>query len=303
MPRNVFRLGVVAILLASLATALCTIQMPLSVDVRGQLRPVDRQDVFAPRSGIVDALAAEHGDQVTTGQTLLVLRDPELSTEIERLRGEQAKVERQLDAVRATRSTANTSNSDPVEMYRLSGEEQQLKTELNNLARQLQLLNQQAESLVVASPLDGMVTTWQVAERLAPGRPVERGQVLVSVANTAGDWILELAVPDERVDMLRSAANQPLRVEYRLGSDSSRMHSATVTHIAQRVDLVTTPSGEQQRQLRIEATPDDAIPADLRAAALRPGGSVRARIVVGDKPLGYVLTNDLRRTIRDWWEF
>lgn len=302
MPRNLFRLGVVAVMLAAIAAALLTIQTPLRIDVRGELRPVNRQDVFAPRSAIVDSLATEHGDQVSSGQTLLVLRDPELAAEIERIRGEQSKVERQLDAARATRSTANASNSDPLDLYRLSGEEQQLKTELSNLAQQLQLLTQQAESLVVISPLDGMVTTWQVAERLAPGRPVERGQVLVSVANTRGDWILELSVPDERVDMLRQAS-QPLRVEYRLGSDSSRMHSATVTHIAHRVDVVATPSGEQQRQLRIEATPDDAIPDELRAAALRPGGSVRARIVVGDKPLAYVLTNDLWRTIRNWWEF
>ncbi|MCO6046163.1 efflux RND transporter periplasmic adaptor subunit [Aeoliella sp. ICT_H6.2] len=303
MPRTLFRLAAACLVMAAVVTALLAIPAPLTVDVRGHLVPSARQEVFAPRSAIVDEVLVAHSDSVDAGATLTRLRDPELGVEIERIRGEQIKVQRQLESVRATRTTADATTRDPLEIYKLSAEEEELKTQRDNLQAELALLETEAESLVVTSPLAGTVTTWQVDERLAEGRPVERGQVLLSVAQTDGDWILELEVPDERLDMLRSAESDQLQVEYRLGSDSSTMHTATVTRIADRVDLVNKPTGEQERTVLVEATPDAPLSAELRAAALRPGGSVRARIVVGEAPLGYVLTSDLWRSIRNWWEF
>ncbi len=221
MPRTMFRLALGAALLVGIATALLMIQRPLTIDVRGQLLPLERREVFAPRSGIVDSLAAEHGQRVAAGDTIVVLRDPELAAERERLRGEQTTTQRQLEAIRATRSVAGTPSRDPLELYRLSGEEAELSTQLTNLDRQSRLIEQQTAALTVVSPIAGAVTTWQVDERLAPGRPVERGQVLASVADTAGDWMLELMVPDERLDLLRQSTGEQLMVEYRLGSDAS----------------------------------------------------------------------------------
>ncbi|WP_442484118.1 efflux RND transporter periplasmic adaptor subunit [Aeoliella sp. SH292] len=303
MPRTMFRSAVASLVLAGVVAALLMIRTPLVVDVRGQLVPVVKQDVFAPRSAIVDQLLVAHADAVDAGAVLVDLRDPELAVEIERLRGEETKVRRQLESVRATRTTSGATTATPLERYKLSAEEEELKTQLDNLAAELALLETQAKSLTVTSPIAGTVTTWQTDERLAPGRPVERGQVLVSVADTAGDWKLELDLPDERLDQLREAGGEPLKVEYRMGSDASRMHMATVSRIADRVDVVTEPTGEEIRRVRVEATPDAALPDELREAALRPGGSVRARIVVGERPLGYVLFHDLGRAVRNWWEF
>lgn len=303
MPRTMFRLAVASLVLVGVLAALLMIRMPLVVDVRGQLVPIVKQDVFAPRSAIVDRLLVAHSDSVEAGEVLVDLRDPELSVEIERLRGEETKVRRQLEAVRATRTTSGATTATVLERYKLSAEEEELKTQLDNLAAELKLLDTQSKSLTVTSPIAGTVTTWQADERLAPGRPVERGQVLVSVADTAGDWKLELDLPDEQLDQLREADVDQLKVEFRLGSDASRMHMATVSRIADRVDLVTEPTGEEVRQVRVEATPDATLPAELRGAALRPGGSVRARIIVGERPLGYVLLHDLGRAVRNWWEF
>ncbi|WP_425396863.1 HlyD family efflux transporter periplasmic adaptor subunit [Aeoliella sp.] len=303
MPRTLFRMAAAALVLAAVATALLTIPAPLSVDVRGHLVPTTRQEVFAPRSAIVDQVLVAHSDAVDVGATLTKLRDPELAVEIERVRGEQLKVQRQLESVRATRTTADATTRDPLEIYKLSAEEEELKTQRDNLKAELELLETEAKSLVVESPIAGSVTTWKVDERLAEGRPVERGQVLLSVAETDGAWTLELELPDERLDLLRNAKTDKLTVEYRLGSDSSTMHTAIVTRIADRVDLVTKPTGEQERTVLVEATPDAPLSEELRAAALRPGGSVRARIIVGEASLGYVLTSDLWRAIRNWWEF
>ena len=234
---------------------------------------------------------------------LLTLRDPDLTIEIERVAGETKTAQRQLEAIRATRTTAGGAGVDPVERYRLSAQEEELKTRLVNLARQAELLDQQREALEVTSPLAGRVMTWQVDERLA-GRPVERGQVLLSVADTSGAWQLELQIPDDQMDAIRAAeAESPLVVEYRLGSDASMLHRAQLTNIAQRADIVQLPSGDETRTVVAHAQPQGELPQQLREAALRPGGSVRARIVCGHYPAGYVWFRDAWRAIRNWWEF
>jgi multidrug efflux pump subunit AcrA (membrane-fusion protein) len=280
------------------------IQVPLRIDVRGELLPVARQDVFAPRDAIVEELKVDHGTEVAAGETLLNLRDPDLALEIARVAGETSTAQRQLEAIRTTRTTAAGQGVDPVERYRLSAQEEELKTRLANLAREGELLQSQRESLAVLSPLAGRVITWEVDERLA-GRPVERGQVLVSVANTDGEWQLELQIPDDQMDAIRRAATngEPVEVEYRLGSDTSQLHRATITDIAQRADIVQLPTGEETRSVVAHARPSGEIPAELREAALRPGGSVRARIVCGEHPVGYVWLRDAWRALRNWWEF
>lgn len=302
-PRTLLRGAAALLAVAAVAAALVLIQAPLHVDVRGQLLPVVRQEVFAPRSGIVEEVAVSHSQQVTPGELLLTLRDPDLAIEIERIAGQTNTIERQLEAIRATRTTLAPQGRDAVEAYRLSAQEEELKTELASLARQRELLQSEQAKLAVTSPIAGKVITWQVEERLAT-RPVERGQVLLSVADTDSQWQLELEIPDDQIDYLRHhTPDQPLRVEYHLGSDSTHRHHATLTHLAERADLVALPTGEQVRQIIARAAPDAELSSEVRAAALRPGGSVRARIVCGNHSLGYVWLHKAWRALRNWWEF
>jgi hypothetical protein len=51
----------------------------------------------------------------------------------------------------------------------------------------------------VKSPLGGQVVTWDLKNRLPIGRPVNRGQVLLCVADPDGPWQLELHMPEHRV--------------------------------------------------------------------------------------------------------
>ncbi len=303
-PQALLRAAFAAAIVAAGVAALMLVQSPLRIDVRGELLPVVRQDIFAPREAIVESLAVAHGTEVESGETLMTLRDPDLALEIARVAGETTTAQRQLEAIRATRTTAGGQRVDPVERYRLSAQEEELKARLANLAREAELFTRQRESLTVVSPIAGQVITWEVDQRLA-GRPVERGQVLLSVANTAGEWQLELQIPDDQMDAIRHAAadGTPLEVEYRLGSDTSQLHRATITDIAQRADIVQLPSGEETRSVVAHARPVSEMTAELREAALRPGGSVRARIVCGDHPVGYVWLRDAWRALRNWWEF
>ena len=52
--------------------------------------------------------------------------------------------------------------------------------------------------LDVKSPINGLVVTWDLRNRLIH-RPVQRGQVLLRVADPDGPWQLELHMPENRV--------------------------------------------------------------------------------------------------------
>lgn len=52
-----------------------------------------------------------------------------------------------------------------------------------------------------------MIVTWQVRDRLLL-RPVEKGQVLLAVADKTGPWELEVHMPDDRLGHVNRAATQ-----------------------------------------------------------------------------------------------
>ncbi|MEI8017451.1 MAG: biotin/lipoyl-binding protein, partial [Schlesneria sp.] len=91
MRRPGFRL---ALLAASAAAGILTF-VPAEFTVSGpaELVPDHRREVFASSTGIVEELLVQHGDDVTEGQPLVVLHDPQLALELPRIVGE-------LDVVR-----------------------------------------------------------------------------------------------------------------------------------------------------------------------------------------------------------
>ena len=84
--------------------ALVLVPADFNIEAPGTLQPVVRRDVFAPRSGLVDEVLVAHGAEVDAGQPLVRLRDPALDLELKRVDGELETAQRQLDAVRATRT-------------------------------------------------------------------------------------------------------------------------------------------------------------------------------------------------------
>src|SRR5262249_25887922 len=72
------RVAVAAILVAAILGALVMIPADVRISARGELQPVVRHDVFAPRDGVVTAIHVDHGKTVAAGEALLEMRSPEL---------------------------------------------------------------------------------------------------------------------------------------------------------------------------------------------------------------------------------
>lgn len=276
---------VTAFLAAALAT-MCLVPSEFTVTARGELQPQLWQDVFAPEDGTVDELLVNENDAVVRGQPLVTLRNPGLELELKRVLGELQSSRERLAAIRTARIEGNSGDPMPTgSMSRLSGEEAEVTAQLASLERQLSLLNSQQADLIVRSPLTGRVLTWDV-EHLLRGRPVKRGQALLTVADVDGPWQVELRLPDKyagHVLAARQALGPELAVDYILATDPGHRHSSRIATMA-----LATESDEQNE------------PAVLVTAAVAPGGmlqprprsAVTARIHCGRRSLAYVWLHD-----------
>jgi len=259
----------------------------LTVTARGRLQPVERRAIFAPADGVVLEVLAEDAKPVAADQLLLRLDSPALDLEAARIAGELATAEEQLRSVKAERwSAANGPSRPEHDASELAAQEESLAALVASLGAQQQLVARQQDDLVVRSPIAGKVVTWRATDLLR-GRPVARGQELLTVANEAGPWRLELDIPDRefrQVLLAQQSNEQPLEVSFRLATEANSVFAGQLSKL----------SGATQ-------TRDDAqlvVPAEVtfdRAAApvLRTGAQATAKIHCGRRPIAYVWFHEI----------
>lgn len=296
---------IIAGTLAGLIAALVFLPADFTIEAHGTLQPAVRREVFAPRGGLVDEVLVKHGTDVNAGQPLVRLRDPSLELEIKRVRGELDTAQRQVDAVRATRTNRAVRDASPTDAYRLSAEERELDQRLSNLRRELELLDHERDELVVKSPIAGRVLTWDLSHRLV-ARPVERGEVLLTVADLAADWQLELDVPDDRIGHLMAAQQEiqtDLPVKFRLSSDDREQHSGHISEVCMTASVNQDQNKTAKPTVLVKVALDSLKPSDASEDDLRPRVSARAQIVCGRRPLGYVWLHDLWDAAIGWLRY
>jgi multidrug efflux pump subunit AcrA (membrane-fusion protein) len=301
LPRTLFAL---AAAIGAIA-ALVLVPADFNIEAPGTLQPIVRRDVFAPRTGLVDEVLAAHGAEVAAGQPLVRMRDSQLELELKRVDGELQTAQRQVDAVRATRTNRAIRDVNPTDAYRLSAEERELEQRLLNLRLELELLNMERERLVITSPIAGRVLTWDVDHRIG-ARPVERGEVLVSVANLSDEWQLELDVPDDLIGYVLAAQKelQPdLQVRFRLSSDDRELHTGHIAEICQTADVESTDGLAPSPTVLVKVALDKLELSEAGRRELRPGVSARAQIACGRRPVGYVWLHDIWDAAIEWLRF
>lgn len=258
--------------------ALCLVQMDFTITARGQLQPIERQEVFAPSDGVVHEILVRHGDEVPGGAVLARLRNTELDYETGRLSGDLATTRAKLQAVQAARLTAGR---DRRQMDEVNAEIERLKQILTGMQSQYEILQRQRQELDVRSPLAGQVLSWETDKTLAL-RPVRQGQRLMTIANVRGPWQLEVDVADKDIGHVLNARRHQegqLPVSYILLTDPAVAQRGEVTEVA----LATAVVGDREPAVRVTV----GIDAEALASP-RPGAGVVARIHCGRRAIGYV---------------
>ncbi|MGC3967797.1 MAG: biotin/lipoyl-binding protein [Pirellulales bacterium] len=154
------------------------------------------------------ALDATHGQQVQAGRQLLELKRSELDFELTRVEGELLTQERRLSSLQAARLRgAHNENADSPELLRLTADEEEARQQVAGLKSQQAELRRQRDALKVVAPIGGEILTWDV-RRTLEGRPVLKGQQLLTVGDVAGAWELDLKIVDEYAGYVRRAADR-----------------------------------------------------------------------------------------------
>lgn len=284
------------------------------VEARGELQPASKQNLFAPSDAVVKKVLVRHGDQVAAGTPMLELHSPELDLDMQKVNGQLAATERQLTAVQATRMSLSGRSGDDrrgnhmADSLKLVAEEQVLSHQLSSARAEKALLQAEIDQLVIRSPQAGTVLSWQVEESLL-GRPVQRGQELLTVADLTGNWEVELQVDDHRLGPILAAHSQQsdlpegLAVRFRPASSETEYFNGTVYRIADQVDTTEGANGQLEKTAELVVHPAVPLEEVMASAELRPGLSVRAKIACGRRSLAYVWFHDAWLTVRTWWEF
>lgn len=271
-------------LLVAFTAALKFVPADLALSARGTLQPVERRHCFAPLDGTVHTVHVRHGQRVVVGQLLLELRNTDLDVSLADTLGKRAGAADQLLSVERA-LFEDGSKLSAAERHRLAGQRSELKQELVSFDEQLRLLRRKRELLKITSPIAGEITTWNVDQLLA-NRPVRQGQSLLDVADTAGDWELELQVPeDEIAHLLRAQAAQGrnLAVSYRLAADPDVDRSASVEEVHYAAEV----RGDEGNTVLVRAS---LAVGDL--PPLRPGAEASTKVYCGKRALGYVWLHD-----------
>jgi len=254
----------------------------------GKLIPIKRSNVFAPMDGSVAELFVEHNQAVTKGQPLVRLRNTDLDVAMMDVMGRLETTTEQITATQRTLlDVSRGGRAEQIEMNRLQGELLQAQKRRDNLLEQIELYKRQKDELLVTSPITGRVTTWEVQQMLQ-NRPVQRGQVLVRVADPTRGWELEVEMPEKRIGHITKAQKQfgaDLPVEYILATEPDDRRSGTLQEVHYSAE-VKSDQGNTVRML--VAIDQDELPDHLR-----PGATVTASVYCGRRAVGYVLFHDL----------
>lgn len=277
-------LAAVAIILAFVF-----VEQDFEVAATGKLHPAMRRDVFAPVDGTVIEVPVRHAQQVQQGQLLTRMENSSLEYDITTLHGQLTTTREQISV--QSRAFAESYRATPSEQRRLGGVLQDLRQTEAGLVKQLDLLLKKRKLLEVKCEFAGQVVTWQVADNLLH-RPVQRGQVLMTVVDPNGPWELELLVPEKHMGHVNDAAlTQPdgLHVGWLMSSHPGETFTGRVVEIQRTAHA----HGEEGNTVLIRVAVDKHQLPDLRNET-----SVTAKIGCGQQPIGFVWFHDLIETFQ-----
>lgn len=296
----------ITVTLAIIAVLCFLILMPADFEMisDGTLQPKDRQKVYAAISGTVQDVYVKHRSVVhgprptenplvvVAGSPLIQLSSTEMERKFQETQGQIDKLLKEKSVINEQLIKESRVGSASREHENLRAQIEVINVQLDTLDKSLRLLNVQAENLLVTSPMDGVVMTWQPEENLR-GRTVGPGDELMEVADPSGDYFLELAMPEKYIGHITTYRNEnpgtPQRVRFTLASDPKMEFTGTVELIDRNAAVrgeAGAAGGGSTVLIRVNIDDQSKIPS------IHPGTSCKAKVFCGRRSFGYTKLHD-----------
>jgi hypothetical protein len=289
LPKTIAVVGLVAAIILGLVF----INKDFTLEAEGTLRPDVRRQVFAAADGEVIEVLVDHDDEVKKGQVLIKLRNRQFEIDMADVKGQILTNLAEQTRVRGQKSQRRLLK--PSELVALDAEQNELQVKRDVLLTKMRLQEQREEDLVIKSPIDGVVVSWDV-EKMLRSRPITTGQVVVEVADLNQPLFLELELPEKREGHLDEyvaqqgleAKDEPLEVTYILATDPDEKLEAKLA--LDSISMRAEPNEEHGAIIKMHATPQQA---PLRELNPRPGAKVIAKIHCGRRSSGFVFLHEI----------
>jgi multidrug resistance efflux pump len=203
---------------------------------KGTLEPKTKASLFAALDGNVVKLYVKSGDEVQKDQPLLEMRSTELGVQFEELNG---KIAANLANIRRLEKDIVDDRLSPFEQTRNGRELDANRALQEGYQKELQLLEEKREKLLIRSPIKGKVITFQL-DQLLGNRPVQRGDQLMEVIDPSQEWELEVRMPEDRMGHIKKAQHEikpELDVEYIMNGDPGHTLIGTVREIQEKAEV------------------------------------------------------------------
>ncbi|TWT98926.1 efflux RND transporter periplasmic adaptor subunit [Neorhodopirellula pilleata] len=281
-------LGVLG-LIAGIILAGVLIPMDFDLEADGTLKPEARREIFAGIDGEVREVLVDHNSIVTAGQPLVKMINPDIEVEIAELQGQILTTSAELNRVRG--QMRKYKELKPNDLRALEGEEFELETKLEAQNAKLQLKQKRAADLIVRSPMDGRVVSWEV-EKMLLNRPISTGQVLMEIADLSKPMYVEIEMPEKREghldEFIKETSTNELEVTFILASDPDQPLPGKLP--VENISLRAEPSEEHGSVIKMRVYPDQA---ELQKLSPSPGTKLTADVKVGRRASGFVLLHEV----------
>lgn len=148
-------------LITGIVLGLIFIPKDFNLEAEGTLIPEARRQIFAAIDGEVIDVLVDHRDQVKAGQELIRLRNRDLEIQMTDLQGQLQTTLKERASVLGRLSRHR--DLEPAEKRALETEELELGTKLEILAEKIRMHSEREKQLIVCSPIDGIVISWDVS--------------------------------------------------------------------------------------------------------------------------------------------
>jgi multidrug efflux pump subunit AcrA (membrane-fusion protein) len=176
------------------------------MEAKGTLESVVQQTVFAGIDGKVIELDVDTNSIVKKGQVLARLENLDLNVELRKTEGELDSTGKHIESL--TRTLQDEGRDMPrTEKNRLKGEIAEAEEKRDKLDLECKLLRKKTDELTIRSPIDGVVVTWDLKNRIS-SRPVKIGNELMKIADTSQDYQLEILMPENRMGIVAEQQNE-----------------------------------------------------------------------------------------------
>lgn len=197
LPKTMAILSAIALAIA----AACLIKIDFDMEAKGSLKPTVERNVYALVDGEIDKVLIDQGVEVKAGQPLVQLKNPQIEAKYKELSGElESTIQHQRSFTHDYQSGQGTEADRRQRVNEIEADNQKIAS----LRSQLAILEEQRSRLVCLSPINGIVTTWDV-EKTLRSRPVTTGQILMNVASFSDGWELEAKMPEKRMKHIDAA--------------------------------------------------------------------------------------------------